>query len=105
MGKTASLIVTVLALLLALTAVAQAQPSCQYVVLECKTNKKGNFLVVAFDDNSGGVTAQINVGDACTEALDSIDNELSPNYNIVNRWINTGSQDRTVYTAISSNCD
>jgi hypothetical protein len=107
MGKLASLITAALPLLFGLSAVAQAgapTQTCEYAVLECKSNKKGDFLVVAFSNDRDNAPS-IDVGDECTQALDRLDNDASPNFIINRRWIASGSQDRTVYTAVTGNCD
>jgi hypothetical protein len=107
MRKTATLIVAVLPVLLGLAAIAQAKPMpCRYTIVECKTNKNGDFLVVAFSNATGNVPSEIDfIGLGCTEALDIVENDSGPDFFFVDHWITSGSQDRTVYTAISSNCD
>jgi hypothetical protein len=108
MGKMTSLITMVLPLLLGVASVAQAKIlPCTFAILECMTNKQGAFVVVAFDNNAGDVgdgNGQISIGDQCTKALDIIENDINPNFDIPDAWIQSGSQDRTVYTAVAGFC-
>ena len=56
-------LITSALLLLGLAGIAQAQNGChEYVVLECKSTKKGGFEVFAYS-NDGGNGADIEIGE------------------------------------------
>ena len=100
---------TVLALVvLGLAGIAQAGssvPACaslEFAILECKTNSSGDIVVFAFTEGTNGnVEADIEVGDDCTQALESLDDPGNGNDGAYfPRHITTGSTDRTVYTTL-----
>jgi hypothetical protein len=97
--------------LLGLAGTAQAGSVTCHAILECKTDKSGDIVVVAFTDGDNGrVAADIEKGDDCTQALESLlDPGDGDRTSFVIRNISTGSTDRTVYTMAASfdanNCE
>ncbi len=94
--------------LLGLAGTAQAGGAASgvtcHAILECKTDKSGDIVVVAFTDGENGrVAADIEKGDDCTQALESLlDPGDGQQTSFFIRNISTGSTDRTVYTMAAS---
>ena len=110
MAKIASLTATAM-LALGLAGVAQAGSNgdCipdgeeEYAVLECKALKNGAIEVFAFS-NAGGHAPEINIGDDCVDALNTLHNQgdiAGNRYFIVDsraNGVSTGTPDKTIYT-------
>jgi hypothetical protein len=79
----------------------------EYAILECKTDRSGDIVVVAFTDGAANhAPSGIDKGDDCTQALESLfRNGDNHGHSYTIEAITTGSTDRTVYTTSVSNFD